>query len=177
MLVAEELLGERLRALETRPRGGGTEGAEPCRREAVDEPHRERELRADDGEIGMEAIGEFDDGVEIFDIQRQALGFLRDASIAWRAGHFADARRLQQLPNQGVLASASTQHQNFAGHSETYRVGCEFAGCQRAELRSGQQLQCNSLLALRCRYAPAFGRVEGNSFVVLSARLKSCPDT
>src|SRR5207248_11717912 len=60
---------------------------------------------------------------------------------------------------------------------ETYRVGSEFAGCQRAELRSGQQLQCNSLLALRCRYAPAFGRVEGNSFVVLSARLKSCPDT
>src|SRR5438045_8958178 len=75
-------------------------------------------------------MGGFDDGVEMLDVQRQALGFLRDAAVAGGAAHFADARRLQQLPNERVLASAATQHQNFAGHSETYRVENLAASCK-----------------------------------------------
>ena len=130
VVALHEQLGEALARFQARGGLGWSEDAQTAAGEFIHHAESQRQFGADDGEIGMKAIGEFDDGVEILDVQRQALGFLRDAAVAGRAAHFADARRLHQLPDEGVLASAATQHQNFAGHSETYRVENLAASCK-----------------------------------------------
>src|SRR5581483_308805 len=81
--------------------------------------HAEREwkLGANDGQVGVELVGEPNDGIQALEIDGQALGFAGDASVAGSAEHRGHARRLAKLPDQSVLAPSAADDQDF--HSET----------------------------------------------------------
>src|SRR5205807_6646974 len=72
VVALHEQLGEALARFQTRGGLGWPEDAQAAAGEFIHYAQSQRQLRADDGEIGVEAIGEFDDGVETLDIQRQA---------------------------------------------------------------------------------------------------------
>src|SRR5208337_1748123 len=81
--------------------------------EFVHHPQAERQFGANHGQIGLDASGGFEQAVHILQVASQALGFGRDAAVARDAIHLGDARGLAQLPDQRVLATATSQDQDF----------------------------------------------------------------
>jgi hypothetical protein len=58
-------------------------------------------------------VRDCDEGIEAFDIRWQARSGRRDTAIAGRTKNFLHARRLAQLPHQGVLAPSAADDKNF----------------------------------------------------------------
>jgi hypothetical protein len=92
MVALQEFLGKALAGFELSRGHGGAEGAPASSGEFVDHAEHQRQFRADHGEIGLDAIGEFDHRVEALHIDRDALRFVGDAAIAGRAVDFRDPR-------------------------------------------------------------------------------------
>src|SRR5882724_10617837 len=111
-LVAEQLLGERLRALEARGGGRRAEGAEAGGGEAVDEAQGQRQLGADDGEIDVALLGEVQQPLHVVGGDRHALRVLGDAGVAGRTVERADAGALPELPHERVLAPAAADDEH-----------------------------------------------------------------
>src|SRR5947207_667380 len=111
-LVAEQLLGEGLRALEARGGGRRAEGAEAGGGEAVDQAQGQRQLGADDGEIDVALLGEAQEPLHVVGGDRHALRLLGDAGVAGRTVERADAGALPELPHEGVLAPAAADDED-----------------------------------------------------------------
>src|SRR5207237_7653321 len=107
-----ELFRERLRALEPRGGGGRAEDAETRGREPVDEPERQRQLRADDGEVDLLLRCEALETLQIVDPDRHALRLLGDPRVPGRAPERIDSGTLPQLPHEGVLAPAAADDED-----------------------------------------------------------------
>src|SRR5262249_2281700 len=112
VVAATELLGERLRALQTSGRRPRAEGGEARLREAVDEPERERQLRTDDRQIDAALAREALQAREVVDRDRHAVRVGGDAGVAGRAVESVHARALAELPHERVLATASADDED-----------------------------------------------------------------
>src|SRR5262249_2839338 len=88
------------------------ERTQPRRLEAVDEPARQRQLRADDGQVDRLLLRVREQAVHVVHRDRCALGELRDARVAGGAEDRARARALRELPDERVLAPAPTNDQD-----------------------------------------------------------------
>ena len=97
----------------------GPKCAPAAAREFIDNSQHERQFRADHREIGLNSIGHRDHRFETLQVDGRHFGFVGDAAVAGSAVELGDARRLPQLPNQSVLASAAADDKNF--HSETFK--------------------------------------------------------
>ena len=110
--LAAEVFGEALGPLELRRLPARPERLDPGGREIVDDPGRQRRLRADHDQIHRMALAEFDHRRMVGDIERDAFGFPRDAGIARRAPEFGQQRRGRDLPRQRVFAAAGTEQED-----------------------------------------------------------------
>jgi hypothetical protein len=89
--------------------------------EQIDNAHGEGIVRADDSKIGFLFLGEFQQSGQVFGAQADALdgfviageAFLGHPGVTGRAPHTGEVRRLRQFPNQGVLATARADDQQF----------------------------------------------------------------
>ena len=106
----------------------GAEDAEATFGEFVDEADGEGEFGADDGEGGLLDGDDVDHLVEVAGIDGDAAGELGDATVAGGAEDFCDLRRFAECPDEGVLATTTTDDQNL----HPYRCSC----CRRNSLCS-----------------------------------------
>ena len=116
-VAAQELLGERLRALELRAGARRPEAAQPRCGERVDHAGHQRRLRPDDGEVDV--LGRCQAHQRGAVLGRDAdvahLGLGGGAGVAGRHQHFGDARGRGALPRQRVLAAAGADDQDLHG--------------------------------------------------------------
>ena len=62
------------------------------------------------------------------EVERDALGFLRDAGIAGRAVNLIRERARRDFPGQRVLAAAGAEDQDIHNASARYRCGLAGGG-------------------------------------------------
>ncbi len=117
VVAAHERLGEDLGALETRRLLGRTEALDPGAFEPVDEPHAERPLGADDGEVDLLREREGQERLDLLALEVDALRDLGAARVAGSGVELGETRRLRQLPAERVLAAAVPDDEDF--HGET----------------------------------------------------------
>ena len=91
----------------------GAEDAVAAFGELVDEADGEREFGADDGEGGLLDGDDVDHLVEVAGVDGDAAGELGDAAVAGGAEDLCDLRRFAERPDEGVLATATTDDQNL----------------------------------------------------------------
>src|ERR1700733_169220 len=84
---------------------GGAEDAQAAGLECVDDAEGERQLGTNDGEGGDFGGNEADHVVEIFEVDGEAAGDLRDAAVAGRADNFRDTRAACDGPGKRVFAA------------------------------------------------------------------------
>lgn len=111
-VAKHEFFGEKLRAFEL---GGGLLRAkdfEAARSEFVGYAAHQGQLRADDSEIGTQALREVRDCDGVGHIYREAINFARNAAIARGAPNVRDRRALRELPDERMLAAATADNEN-----------------------------------------------------------------
>ena len=108
-----ELLGEALAGLQLRGGARGAEDRPAALLKFIDHAERERQFRTDDGEVGIQAVGELHQRVEALEVDGNTFGVGGDAAVARRAIQLLDARRLPQLPNHRVFATTATEDQDL----------------------------------------------------------------
>jgi hypothetical protein len=135
-MALEEFLGEALAGFESRGGAGGADGAEAAAGEFVDDTEHEREFGTDDGEVGLELVGEGEHGVEAFEIDGEAVGFFGDAGVAGGANNLRGAGRLAKLPDESVLAASGAKDEDFqgTGHLWTFKGRGGRTRCQTGEV-------------------------------------------
>jgi len=112
-VLGHQVLGEGLAPLDPRRRLARPEDLEAGGLEAVDDPQGERDLGADHGQVDLLGQGKVKQRVDLVGGDVHALGQLGDAGVARRAVERLDQGRLGELPDQGVLAAAAADNQNF----------------------------------------------------------------
>jgi hypothetical protein len=113
--VPHQLLREDLAPFDLRRQLRRTEDAHALGLEHIDDAAAERILGADDGQADVLLLGEAEQIIEIVDIDRHIDAVLRGAAIARRAENALHARRLRELPDQGVFAPAFTDDEDLHG--------------------------------------------------------------
>ena len=113
MVPLEKFLGKALARLQLCGGARGSERGPTAPREFVDHSQRERQFRADDGQIRLQAVREGRDRVQALQVDGQALRVVGNATVPRRAIKLRNARRLPQLPYQRVLAPTASKDQNF----------------------------------------------------------------
>src|SRR5579864_4369597 len=113
VMALHEFFGEALARFQARGFLRGAEDAPAAPSEFVHDTERQGELRAHDSEVGLEFVGDGNDGINAFDVDRDALSLLADAAIPGGAVNLRDSARLPQLPYQCVLASATADDEDF----------------------------------------------------------------
>jgi hypothetical protein len=119
-VTLHELLGEALAGFELCRGFGRPEHRPSAPGELIHYSMLKRNLGADHGEIGLNLVRQRHHRVHTLQVGRQAGGVRADAAITRRAINRGNARRLAQLPNQGVLAAPTSDDQNF--HSWRHKV-------------------------------------------------------
>ena len=84
----------------------------PAASRSSDQPGDQRRLRADHDEVDLVGLAERDHRGVVGDVERHALGLLRDAGVARRADEPVGQRAGGELPGQRVLASAGAEEEN-----------------------------------------------------------------
>jgi hypothetical protein len=107
-VLAHELLRPALARLDLGGRAGRAERAQPARLEGVDDPVRERVVRADDGQVDRALGRPIGQPIDLARADRDELGQLADAGVARCAVELVAAGALAQLPAERVLATART---------------------------------------------------------------------
>ena len=130
-MTLQELLRESLARLELGGGFGWAEDRPATTGELVHYSHLQRQLRADDGQVRLELVRNRHKRFHAFKVGGNALGISADPAIPGCAINFRNARRLAQLPHQGMLASAASNDEDF--HSGDTRVGAEGNLCQTAK--------------------------------------------
>ncbi len=114
-VLEEELLGERLRRLNTGGRLGGTEGGDTFYDQTVDEAARQRVFGTDDHEIYAVFLRRPADAIEVGGLHAEVAGDGRGTGIAGGHQEVCEAARLAQFPGDGVLAGAGTDEEDVHG--------------------------------------------------------------
>ena len=110
-----EILGEDFAAFEL---GGGLRRAKnevAVGAKEIDDAIDERRFGADNGEIGVDLVGE---GQQVFGFSRRgtdAGGHLRAAGVAGRDNDFPDGRAAAEPPGNGVFTPAAAEDKDFHG--------------------------------------------------------------
>jgi hypothetical protein len=89
------------------------EDAEVLLLKGVDDAVGERVFGPDYGQADPFLLGKADELVELVDINGDILAVQRGAGIARRAEDAFNARRLGQLPDEGMLAAAFADDEDF----------------------------------------------------------------
>ena len=141
MVPLQEFLGEALAGFKLCGGARGPESSPAAASELVDNAEHQRELRADDGQVGPDLIRHRDHRVQAFQIDGEALGLFGNARVAGCAINFSRSRRLSKFPYERVLAASAAENENFhgAGHSGLLRVGAR--GNHVNGRRAGQRLE------------------------------------
>ena len=121
----QELLGERLRALEPGCRAARPEAGEAGSRKGIDDARDERSLGTDDRHIDMLTACQLHQGREVLggDGYIAHPGLRRSAGVAWRHQHFTHARSGGAFPGERMLTAAAADDQNFHGKATLQRRG------------------------------------------------------
>jgi hypothetical protein len=114
--VAHQFLGEHLARLDLGRRLRGPEDAQALFLKGIDDAVGQRRLGADDGQAYALLFGETDEHVGVVLVDRHVDAVGGGAGIAGRAKRLLDARRLRQLPHQGMLAPALADDQHTHGY-------------------------------------------------------------
>jgi hypothetical protein len=107
-----DLLGERLRALDARGRGGRAEAGDPLGPDGVRGTGDEWDLGTDDDEAGLPFDGEVGDRRRVGDVHAVGLGDRGGAGVAGRARERNDRRVEGQREQQRMLAGAGADNQD-----------------------------------------------------------------
>jgi hypothetical protein len=120
-VAREKFLGEGLAGFELRGGARRAEHAQAVLQEFIHQAQRQRPFRPDHGEADGLGAHQLQQAGDVLGRHRDiaAARFARGAGITGRHQHLTHARRLRQLPRQGVFAPARTHHQNF--HRSTIR--------------------------------------------------------
>lgn len=108
-----EILGEDFAAFEL---GGGLSGSEnevAVGAKEIDDAIDERRFGADNGEVGVDLIGESQQVCGFGRRGTDAGGHVRATGVAGRDDHFADGRAAMQPPGHGVFTPAAAENKDF----------------------------------------------------------------
>ena len=108
-----ERLGEGLRALEPRCRGGRTESLDAGRPQPVDQSQHQRHFGSDHDQADPLGHRQRHQPHHVVGRHGQAACLLGDAGIARRAEHLLDQRRCRQHPAQRMLPPTGADHQHL----------------------------------------------------------------
>src|ERR1700723_1734003 len=98
-MALQEFLGKTFAGFQLSSGPGRTEDTPAAPRKLIYYAEQKRQFRTNDGEVGLDLVGERDHGVEVLDVYRDALRIVRDAPVPRRAINFRDPWRLPQLPD------------------------------------------------------------------------------
>ena len=84
----------------------------PSLEKAVGEPQGQRQLGPHDGEVHALPRGDRHQPLDVGVLQGDAVGMPGDPRIPRRGKDAADPRALGELPDEGVLAAATADHQD-----------------------------------------------------------------
>ncbi len=113
VVLAHELLGERLGGLDHGRLLGGAEDLQVAAVELVDDAQRQRLLRPDHGQVDLLLLGEIGQLDDAGGLDVDQLGQLLHARVARGGEDLVHALGLRDLPEQGMLAAAGTDDQYF----------------------------------------------------------------
>src|SRR5438034_383494 len=105
-------LREGFARLEPRRRRRWAEQQLAAHSEKIRDTEAQRQLRADDGEVDLFAVGDLDERIEIGQIGWNRAGNPRDSRVSWDADELADVALGRQPGGQGVLSRAAAKNQN-----------------------------------------------------------------
>src|SRR6185437_1378228 len=114
-VALQEILRERLRALQARGGARWAEARAARGSEAIDDSRDQRPLGADDGKPYVFARRERQQPLDVVggDIDVAYLGLERGAGVSGGGENGMDTRRLRAFPRQRVLAAAAADDQNL----------------------------------------------------------------
>ncbi len=104
--MPHELLGEDLARLDLGGLAGWTEDTEPSGLKLIDDAQGQRLFRPDDGEADLFLLREAHETLDVVGFDGHIDAVSRCAGVAGRTKDPLDARRLSQLPDQGMFATA-----------------------------------------------------------------------
>ena len=141
-MALKELLGKAFAGFEHSGGARGTKDAQAALLEGVDDAKRERQLGADDGEIGLLCFGEANHGGKALQVDGNATGNLGHAAVAGRTNDFGDARAASDGPRQRMLAASRTEDEDFherVPSSGFVRAGRIMVGNEGGGSQTGQR--------------------------------------
>src|SRR5262249_10153726 len=100
----------------------------------IGDPETQRELRSDDGEIDLLAIGERDHGVDVRGIDWNRARKATNSGIARGGDELADVAVAGQAGHERVLARAATENKNSHRMNRLWREWRLHAPAGRARL-------------------------------------------
>ena len=106
------VFGEGFGSFDLGRRLAGPEAGNPGVAYGVGHPEYQRNLGADDHQVGPDLAGQRDDVVARGDIDIVLVGYCRRAGIAGRDGHRLDLRIGAQRQQEGMFAGTGADHQN-----------------------------------------------------------------
>ncbi len=112
-VLFHQIFGEHLAALDDRGVFARAEGGDPGILQGVDHAGRERIVRRHEHQPDPVAARKAHRALHVVRRDRHALGVAGDAAVPGRAVNFLRAGALHQLADNGVLAPAAADHQNF----------------------------------------------------------------
>jgi hypothetical protein len=112
---SHEVLGENLAALELRRGLSWAEDEAAIGLKKIDDAIDERPFGADNGEIGVDLIGQGQQVVRFGGRGTDAGGYQRAAGITGRDNHFPDGGAAVEPPGNGVLTPAAANNKDFHG--------------------------------------------------------------
>ena len=110
-----DVLREALRALDPRRRASRAEDGDAVSAQLVGDPRDERRLRADHGEVDVEAAREAEQSLAVLGADRMAVAEPGDSGVARRGVQRRQPRRLGELPGERMLASTRADQEHLHG--------------------------------------------------------------
>jgi hypothetical protein len=118
-----DVLRKALRALDPRRRAAGSEHGDAVSAQLVGDPGDERRLRADHGQVDVEAPRETEQRLAVLAPHRVTVAEAGDPGVAGRGVQRREPRRLGELPGERMLASARADQEHLHGGRVYFQEG------------------------------------------------------
>jgi hypothetical protein len=149
-VTLHELLGEGLARLKLSRGASRTKRTPAAALKFIDHTQGKRQLWSDNSQPRLHPFSHGNQRIDAFHIGRQAFGLLRDPTIAGSAVDLGHTRGLAQLPNQSVLASATTDDKDIHSSGQT-RLGIGVGDVKRyVAVSPGRPAELLLLTVLNC---------------------------
>ena len=119
---AHEFLGKDLASLQARRRLAGADDVQPLLLELIDDAGYQGRFRPDNGQVRVQLLRQFHDGLGLRKVDRKALRFLRDAGISGGTIQLLHLLALVQLPCQRVLPTTGPKYEYLHRMAYTIRI-------------------------------------------------------